>query len=311
MPFAIVGAAALIASACACGGSGAAPLLGPAAVLIFAPHPDDDVICTAGVIEHALARGQSVRVVFATNGDGYPQAAAALFNKPMPALTQADYQQLAATRQREAIAAESLLGLSSSNLVFLGYPDGVLGWVYADVSSAPIRSPATGLASTYGPLKADYHSLAHGRPAPYTRTAAVADVAEIIRASRPQQVYVTDGADQHPDHRATFALVHDAIAAAGFKGELRTFVVHSGRSQEWPWPQGPTPTSPFEQHAVDGVTYPVGVPWPPAIRMPLTTAESALKLKALSAHSSQWALPVDREYLESFVKSEEIFWTGR
>jgi LmbE family N-acetylglucosaminyl deacetylase len=46
-------------------------------VLVFAPHPDDEVIGAAGVLQQALAAGKSVRIVFATNGDAYPDAASA------------------------------------------------------------------------------------------------------------------------------------------------------------------------------------------------------------------------------------------
>jgi LmbE family N-acetylglucosaminyl deacetylase len=121
---------------------------------------------------------------------------------------------------------------------------------------------------------------------------------------------VTDRADQHPDHSATFELVRDAAKATGFKGELRTYLVHSGPGLEWPWPIGATPQTAFESHAVGGATYPLGVTWPPPVRVPVTSAQSALKLRALAAHVSQWDLPLDRVFLESFVKSEEVFWTA-
>ena len=282
--------------------------LTPADVLIFAPHPDDEVIGTAGVIQQALRNGLRVRVVFATNGDGYPQAAAARFDKPIEALDPNDYLHLSATRQREAIAADGRLGLDASSLVFLGYPDGVLAGVYADAGGTPFRSPSTGLTSTYGLAQADYHTAAHGHPAPYTRAAALADVEAILKDSMPAMVYMTDRADMHPDHRATYDLVHDAIAATGLAVQLRTFVVHGGLNQQWPWPVGATPGSPYESHTHGDVTYPEGVSWPPPVRVPLTAAQSSAKLDALEAHGSQWA--IDREYLGSFVKSEEIFWTG-
>jgi LmbE family N-acetylglucosaminyl deacetylase len=62
----------------------------------------------------------------------------------------------------------------------------------------------------------------------------------------------------------------------------------------------------FEQHAIDGVVYPIGAGWPPPVRVALTTSEYELKLRTIAAHASQ--LAVDRDYLESFVKSEEVFW---
>jgi len=162
---------------------------------------------------------------------------------------------------------------------------------------------------TYGPVITDYHTLAHGRPAAYTRAAALADVEELVRESRPTQVYVTNSADQHPDHKATYDLVRAAIAAIGFRGIVLTFVVHSGLG--WPWPLGPTPDSPFESRTIGGTTYPIGVLWPPPIRTPLTEAQSALKLQVVDAYHSQLWSPIDRLYLESFVKSDEVFWTAQ
>lgn len=38
-------------------------------VLILAPHPDDEAIATAGVIQKALKAGSDIKVVFFTNGD--------------------------------------------------------------------------------------------------------------------------------------------------------------------------------------------------------------------------------------------------
>jgi len=290
--------------------TGTAPFrLGPVDVLVFAPHPDDEVIGTGGVLQRTREKGKRGRIVFATNGDVYTQAASALLHKAIASLRNADYLYLAAARQHEAVAADHILGVSASNLVFLGYPDGVLAGVYADNYGDPVQSLTTGRTFTYGPVETDYHTLAHGRPAAYTRTAALADVEELLRTSRPTQVYVTDSADQHPDHKAIYGLVRDAIAAIGFRGILRTFIVHSGPG--WPWPQGPTRDSPFESRTIDGTTYPIGVPWPPSIRVPLTTAQSALKLRALEANHSQMQSPIDRLYLESFVKSEEVFWIGR
>jgi LmbE family N-acetylglucosaminyl deacetylase len=275
-------------------------------VLVFAPHPDDEAIGAAGVIQQALAAGKNVRVVFATSGDAYPEAASALLRKPIAELRPSDFLRLAATRQREAVNATALLGLGASSLVFLGYPDAAMTAVCANESPSPVESPTTGNHSTYGPVVADYHTVSHGQPAPYTRRAALADVVEILRDSRPAAVYVTDPADTHLDHSATFELVAAATAAIEYAGDLLTFVAHSGPNECWPWPNGAAPHSGFEQHEVEGITYPIGARWPPPVRATLTASECAVKLQAIRAHASQCA--VDGEYLESFVKSEEVFW---
>ena len=65
----------------------------------------------------------------------------------------------------------------------------------------------------------------------------------------------------------------------------------------------------FRRHEIDGIGYPMGASWPPPVSAPLTPAECQVKLRALAAHASQYA--VDRIYLESFVKSEEVFWRPR
>lgn len=283
--------------------------LDPVDLLIFAPHPDDEVIGTAGVIQQALENGKRVRIVFATNGDGSSKAASQLFRKAATSLREGDYVRLARRRQQEAIAADAKLGLGNSDLVFLGYPDAALAAVYANTGDDPVRSPTTGHSTTYGPFETDYHTLAHGRPAVYTHAAALADFEDVLRDSRPTQVYVTDPADQHHDHVATYNFVHEAMVAASFDEALLTFLVHSGPG--WPRPAGPTPDSPFESFSADGTFYPIGVTWPPPIRVPLDPGQSARKLAALDTVFSQIASRKDRLYLESFVKSEEVFWTRR
>ena len=99
---------------------GAGRRLDPVDVLIFAPHPDDEVIGTGGVIQQALETARRVRVVFATNGDGSKKAASALLQKAVLSLGEDDFVHLARRRQQEAIAADLKLGLSSSDLVFPG-----------------------------------------------------------------------------------------------------------------------------------------------------------------------------------------------
>src|SRR5499427_9522899 len=50
-------------------------------IVIFAPHPDDEVIGCAGIIMQALARGARVKVVDITSGDGFDAAAAGVTHK--------------------------------------------------------------------------------------------------------------------------------------------------------------------------------------------------------------------------------------
>ena len=41
------------------------------AVLVVAPHPDDETLCCAGVIQRARAAGARVAIVWLTGGDAF------------------------------------------------------------------------------------------------------------------------------------------------------------------------------------------------------------------------------------------------
>ncbi|MBN2830786.1 MAG: PIG-L family deacetylase, partial [Candidatus Omnitrophica bacterium] len=45
------------------------PFIRDERVLIFAPHPDDEAIACAGVIQEALSKGAKVKIVYLTHGE--------------------------------------------------------------------------------------------------------------------------------------------------------------------------------------------------------------------------------------------------
>jgi LmbE family N-acetylglucosaminyl deacetylase len=273
-------------------------------ILIFAPHPDDETLGCAGVIMKARRAGRSVRVVVCTNGDGFAKAAAVLSGKEMAALGPEDFLAVARVRQQGAIDATKVLGLASEDLVFLGYPDGGLDKMHAD-DGKPFTQPSTGRSCTYSLVGPDYHTQVHGEPAPYTGFAAFGDVLELINSTQPGEIYVTDAADGHGDHREWCRLVRGAAAAAGFGGEFFTYLIHSADGS-WPTPRGANPDAPFEAKVVDGKQVPAGVAWPPPDRRPMSREEADLKLRAIRCYGLEMQLA--QGYIESFVKSEEVFW---
>ena len=262
----------------------------PVDLLIFSPHPDDEVIGCAGVIQQAMARDRRVRIVFSTSGDGYPRAAARLAGKTLGELEPSDFLRLGEARRAEALAADRELGLAERDLVHLGFPDGSFGRVLAATGSEPAQSPLTQL--TESPTTG----------APYTHRAALDAFVRALEDSRPAEVYVTHAADEHGDHSATHQIVTEAIQKTGSTARLFTFMVHAAHDR-WPDP-GPQ----FETKTIDGVVYPRGVKWPPPVRVRLLPGQAANKFRALKKNESQWAL--DHDYLGSFVKSEEVFWTA-
>src|SRR5512138_1893709 len=90
-------------------------------VLVVAPHPDDETIAPAGLIQAALANGSQVKVVVVTNGDGQ-FGAPALFGLD-GSISPKGYVAMGERRQAESQAALSRLGMAEADMIFLGYPD--------------------------------------------------------------------------------------------------------------------------------------------------------------------------------------------
>jgi len=115
----------------------------PGSIVVFAPHPDDEVIGCAGVIMQALARGERVKVVAITSGDGFPAAAAGVAHKAVDQVGPDDFFALSRFRQMQSRRALEILGGKADDLVVLGYPDGELGNLYESKDDVVIRQEFT------------------------------------------------------------------------------------------------------------------------------------------------------------------------
>jgi LmbE family N-acetylglucosaminyl deacetylase len=251
----------------------------PAAdILIFAPHSDDEAIGCTGVILDALERKQRVAVVIITAGDAHARIAAVIAGREVDQLVPEDFLKLADLRQQHSQRAMARLGLAPENLIFLGYPDGSLARIREMDGDTPLRQPFTHQRETYGRIAPDYHSQVHGHPAPYTRRAILSDMAEIIKACRPREIYVTHAADTHPDHAASFGYVREAAQDAGYTGALFTYVVHGRAPQE-----------------------------PPDRALALTSARLATKHEILEIYQ-EGASPVHDDLAKNYALPEERFW---
>lgn len=280
----------------------------PESIVVFAPHPDDEVIGCAGVIMQALARQARVKVVDITSGDGFDAAAAGVSHKPMNKVGPNDFLELSRLRQMQSRNALAILGGTADDLVVLGYPDGNLGNLYESTHNQIIRQQFTNKNETYAMIQRDYHTSVHGKPAPYRRSSVLGDLVELMTTLQPTEIYVTDETDGHIDHRASFWFVRDAAKQVGYKGAFYTYLVHG--LPAWPFPPGVTPTQPFESRKIDGEVAPRNLPWPPPKRVPLSPEQAEQKLRSIQAHNIPVVgMPEHQSEMESFVKSEEVFWT--
>ncbi len=93
-------------------------------LMVFSPHPDDESLGTAGLIQRVIKTGGSVRVVFMTNGDGFPEAVEMGDHISNP--TARDFRDYGEDRVEESLKALATLGMKESDIIFLRFPDGGL-----------------------------------------------------------------------------------------------------------------------------------------------------------------------------------------
>ena len=261
-----------------------------ARVLVFAPHPDDETLAVGGLIRRLTKAGVPVRVVFITNGDGYPHAVIDGLGKPHP--TGSDYVAFGALRQREAIAAVRKLGLGGSSVRFLGFPDGGLTELWRTHWDLPYVSPFTGKDRSPYADTVEPHVEYEGRD-------LTAVMARLLADFRPTLVIMPHPSDTHPDHASASWFVTEAVQRVEGEGRLPsdvqvlTYLVH--------YPSWPRLTGPVEDRRLVPLGTLPGTEWSEA---DLTTEELAAKRAALGEYKSQ--LDVMRGFLKSFAGENEL-----
>jgi len=261
-----------------------------ARVLVFAPHPDDETLAVGGLIHRLAKGGVPVRVVFITNGDGYPHAVMEELGKAHP--TGSDYVAFGTLRQREAIAAVRKLGLGGGSVRFLGFPDGGLAELWRTHWDLPYVSPYTGKDQSPYPDTVDPHVEYEGRD-------LTAVMARLIADFRPTVIIMPHPSDTHPDHSSASWFVTEALQRVQAEGRLSrdarllTYLVH--------YPSWPLLTGPATDRRLVPMPGLAGTEWSEA---DLTPEELDAKRAALGEYKSQ--LDVMRGFLRSFAGENEL-----
>ena len=289
---ALLAAAALAVRAAGCGAAlpAAAESLprldAQTSLLVVAPHPDDETLCCAGVIQRVVRAGGRASVVWITSGDASEidllLIEKSLFARPEKA------RDLAVRRMREARTATARLGVSAAGQLFLGYPDRGVLRLLTDHRATPYTSGFT--AATAVPYPA---ALFPGHP--YTGESLERDFAAVLERLHPTLILAPSPDDSHPDHRAAGLLTIAVSTRRGVLPGVRYWIVHGGEG--WPSPRGLMP----------------GVPLTPAPRnrapalavFALEPAEEDRMLEALRAYDTQ--MRTLAPFLLAFVRSTELF----
>ncbi|MCX6348997.1 MAG: PIG-L family deacetylase [Candidatus Aureabacteria bacterium] len=257
-------------------------------VVVFAPHPDDEVLMAAGVIQTALKEKVEITVVVISNGDreGGPR--------------------MGYKRMAESIEGLQCLGVKEDQVVFLGYGDQMLQRLYETSEPDFCLVTRSGRKKmTYanrGRGGTDFHSSWAGKPAEYTRNNILADIRQVLETFHPGEIFTASRYDAHRDHVATERLVSEALRALYAENPagapvLYEALVHAPGDGEWPLSRESSngdfrmPKSMYQTPAV----------WESMVQFPVPSPE--LKYKAISAHKHQ----VKRKYL-AFAGKTERFW---
>ncbi len=263
-------------------------------LLVIAPHSDDETLGAGGTILAAVRQGIEVRVVIATNGDGYLFATMEEFRRVFPRT--ADYIRMGQVRQKESQAALASLGVPADHVYFLSYPDRgtqVL-WTRNWLASSPYRSAYTG--SSRSP-----YQLTYNPKAVYAGEDLLGDLRSILRSYRPDLIIYPHPDDVHPDHWALSAFTRLAVSLEehddpAYRPEAIAYLVHRS---DFPSPKEFLP---------DGILLPplalyrISPDW---IRFDLSHDDAMRKWKALQNYRSQMSFL--RELFQGMVRRDELF----
>jgi len=261
-------------------------------VLILAPHPDDETIACAGVIQEALKAGAKVKVIYLTNGD-HNEFAFVVYEKRIP-MRKGEFVHLGQVRQEESTKAMKFLGLSENDLVFLGYPDYGTFEIFCKYwqTTKPFRDRLTRISSV--PYK---DNPSYG--APYYGESILKDITAQILDYRPDKIFVAHPADVNVDHKTLYLFLQVALSdleARIAKPKVYPYLVHC---VGWPKPRHYHPE--LELYPPNKFTG-SQINW---LRLNLSFDELDKKYQSILFHKSQ--TQSSAFYLLAFARENELF----
>lgn len=279
-------------------------------VLIISPHPDDDIIGCAGVIQRALKAGAKVEVVYITCGDNNPLSIISyndlislIRNNKMFWLTELilswkeRFIALGHTRMQEAINAEKVLGLEEKDLSFLGYPDHGTDqmFIYSWDRTRPFSNSLAGHSCVP-------YEKGIGCDKGFTADNLMEDLKSVMSGFKPTKIFVGHPSDANGDHWASYLYTLASLSDLGNaipRPKIYPYLIHV---PNWPLPRDYHPghvIMPPEKFFGDILPL---VDWH---QLKLTEQEIEKKHEAILKHDSQTRFSAF--YLLSFVRQNELF----
>jgi len=261
-------------------------------VLFLAPHPDDEVIATGGILQQVISEGLPLKVVYFTNGDNN-QLAFIVYEKRI-VFRKGEFTFMGEVRRKEAVKAMGLLGIKEKDLIFLGYPDfgtmNIFTKYWGD--DVPFKSMLTRVTNV--PYKECFSYRA-----PYTGESVLIDLKTILEDFRPTKIFVSHPVDSNVDHRALYLFLQ--VALWDLEGHIDRphvypYLVHS---TAWPLPRGYHPKL---ELLPPKTLFGADINW---LKFDLTNERIEKKKSMISCYRSQ--IQYNPPYLYSFARTNEFF----
>lgn len=160
-------------------------------LMVLAPHEDDELAIAGPMIYQAVKNGQTVKVVFSTNGDYYPHEG------PI--------------RMNEALNALRVLGVKKEDVIFLGYGDQTQSVHLYNANADEVICAYNGNDETYGNSEIEEFAMKeNGQHHKYTRTNFKNDMKAVLCKYMPKMIITTDW-DNHMDHIALSLMLDECM----------------------------------------------------------------------------------------------------
>ncbi len=257
-------------------------------ILVIAPHPDDENLATAGIIRESLNRGAEVLIVVITSGDASIKACKELSQGSR--ITPEMHRKVGILRCNESKRAMRRLGVPRENVIFLGFPDGSVNFLW------DTNWDMSNLHMGLNGCKRSPYAFSFVKRVPFCGKVLKDNLKRIIARFKPSSIFYPDPEDLHHDHWAVNAFVQYALAELNFHAKEFLYLVHR---RDFPHPRGYAP-----YHGL----------FPPAKLIPrkekwlvLHLAPETVRLKALITKMYALPMAVAPNMLLSFVRRNEIF----
>lgn len=248
--------------------------------IIFAPHPDDEILgCYQIIKDHP----EAAYIVYLTNGDY-------------------EGRDMARIRWAESRAALAHLGVPEDHMIALGYADtgmapeiSFLWRLWHDETGVVL--PSANAAETWHPADGQEYALTRtGAHAPYTRQSVLDDLTALLTELRPGTIYIPNEFEAHGDHAAAAVFVSTAVEAIlDYHPMTFRYHLHGGDDARWPARTGAY------------FTQPMNLPdsqWDIRLSVPVTDrADLEYTLRLFASQVAE-----DEPYMMSFVKDEQLYY---